>query len=246
MAAVQDLAGKNALVTGSGVRIGRAISLGLAQAGANLALHYHSSDQAVRKTASRAGDLGVQTVLVRADLSDPSRANELIDQASAQLGPIDLLVNNAAIFGDESFSDLDLESWQRHMAINLASPIFLSRAFAAAYQGPTGAILNMLDWRALRPGADHFPYTISKAGLAAATLSLAQALAPDIRVNGLALGAILPPPGVEEKEQGPIRAVPLGRWGELEEVVETALFLLAGPGYITGEIIHLDGGRHLT
>ena len=116
-----------------------------------------------------------------------------------------------------------------------------------AHQVPvyeTGRIINLLDWRALRPGADHLPYTISKAGLVALTRSLAQALAPRISVNGLALGAILPP------ESGPapgniLERVPAGRWADLHEVGQAAVFLLDGPSYITGEIIHIDGGRHL-
>lgn len=131
------------------------------------------------------------------------------------------------------------------MAINLTAPFLLSQAFAAAHvPGTSGRIINLLDWRALRPGADHFPYSISKAGLAALTRSLAIAMAPDITVNGLALGAILPP-STGGDLQAIVDPVPAGRWAELEEVTETLLFLLSGPEYITGEIIHIDGGRHL-
>lgn len=131
------------------------------------------------------------------------------------------------------------------MSINLASPVFLSQALGQTIGDRQGAILNLLDWRALRPGPDHFPYTISKAALAAATRSLALALAPAIRVNGLALGAILPPPGEDEKDPELVEGVPLRRWGQVNEVVDSALFLLAGPTYITGAILTLDGGRHL-
>jgi pteridine reductase len=105
--------------------------------------------------------------------------------------------------------------------------------------------VNILDWRALRPGSDHFAYTVSKAALAAMTLSLAQGLAPSIRVNGLALGAILPPPGQAGKTDAPIDRVPVGRWGEVEEACQALVFLLAGPQYITGQVLHVDGGRHL-
>lgn len=131
------------------------------------------------------------------------------------------------------------------MRINLTAPFLLSQCFAEAIPAQTeGRIVNILDWRVLRPGADHFPYTISKAGLAALTRSLAIALAPNIIVNGLALGAILPP-----KDGGLtddlLEDVPVKRWADLEEVNESLLFLLDGPRYITGEIIHLDGGRHL-
>ena len=107
-----------------------------------------------------------------------------------------------------------------------------------------GRIINILDWRALRPGKDHFPYTISKAALASMTKSMALALSPNISVNGIALGAILPPSDGNQTDEL-IRSVPIGRWAQMKEVTDTVLFLLSGPQYITGEIIHLDGGRHL-
>jgi len=131
------------------------------------------------------------------------------------------------------------------MRINLTTPFLLSQAFAAQLpETADGRIVNILDWRALRPGADHFPYTISKAALAAMTRSLAAALAPRITVNGIALGAVLPP---ADGGGGPevIEKVPLGRWSKDEEVQQALVFLLSGPAYITGEIIHVDGGRHL-
>ena len=141
--------------------------------------------------------------------------------------------------------DTDLLAWERHIRINLTAPVLLSRSFARSLSpGQPGRIINMLDWRAFRPGADHFPYTISKAGLAALTRSLALALAPDVAVNGIALGAILPP-GDNTDLDGIIENVPAGRWAELDELTRTVLFLLDGPSYITGEVIHLDGGRHL-
>jgi pteridine reductase len=154
-------------------------------------------------------------------------------------------VNNAAIFEPLSLSDTTLDDWQRNLAINLTAPFLLSQAFAAALPpGESGRIVNLLDWRALRPGADHFPYTISKAGLAALTRSLAVALAPHITVNGLALGAILPPSTGGDIDDI-LDPVPAGRWAELDEVCQALLFLLSGPSYITGEILHIDGGRHL-
>jgi pteridine reductase len=129
--------------------------------------------------------------------------------------------------------------------INLTAPFLLSQAFASALPPrESGRIINLLDWRALRPGLDHLPYSISKSALAALTYSLAAALAPRITVNGLALGAVLPPsdgsidPNILDK-------VPSGRWADLEEVSQALVFLLNGPAYITGEILHVDGGRHL-
>jgi pteridine reductase len=128
------------------------------------------------------------------------------------------------------------------MAVDLRAPFLLAQSFARARAGAPGAIVNILDWRALRPGADHFPYTIAKAGLAAMTRSLAVALAPTTRVNGLALGAVLPP---ADGGTGGLDSVPSGRWARLEEVGQALVFLLGGSDYITGSILHLDGGRHL-
>ena len=161
------------------------------------------------------------------------------------MSPLYALVNSAAIFEPLSLADTSLSDWERHLSINLTAPFLLSQAFAAQLpEGQEGRIVNILDWRALRPGADHFPYTVSKAALAAMTQSLAVALAPRITVNGLALGAVLPPSD-GGAGSSVIENVPLGRWSEAQEVQQALVFLLASPSYVTGEIIHVDGGRHL-
>jgi NAD(P)-dependent dehydrogenase (short-subunit alcohol dehydrogenase family) len=155
------------------------------------------------------------------------------------------LINNASIFEPLDWTETRLEDWNRHLAVNLTAPFLLSQAFARTLpKEEHGRIVNLLDWRALRPGADHLPYTISKAALAALTRSLAIAFAPRISVNGLALGAILPPKGGGSSEDI-LRNIPARRWARLEEVDQALLFLLSGPAYITGEVIHIDGGRHL-
>jgi NAD(P)-dependent dehydrogenase (short-subunit alcohol dehydrogenase family) len=188
--------------------------------------------------------MGQTAHILQADLSNPEQVQELIERA-IQIAPLDALVNNAAIFESLNWENTDLESWNRHMMINLTAPFLLSQAFAQAIEPQKdGRIINILDWRALRPGADHLPYTISKAGLAALTQSLAQALGPTIAVNGIALGAILPPSDGGASDEI-VRDIPAQRWADLEEVQQTLLFLLAGPRYITGEIVHVDGGRHL-
>jgi pteridine reductase len=189
---------------------------------------------------------GVRAVTLQADLAQPEQAGGLVERAVAALADVDLLVNSAAVFEPVGPLETTLETWQRHLAIDLTAPFLLSQAFARHRRDRPGVIVNLLDWRALRPGPDHFPYTIAKAGLAAMTRSLAQGLAPNIRVNGLALGAILPPEGEEQRAQAAIQAVPAGRWGRVEESLHALLFLLAGPDFVTGEILHLDGGRHLT
>ncbi len=144
-----------------------------------------------------------------------------------------------------TFQATSLENWDRHLAVNLTAPFLLSQAFAKQLPpDQPGRIINILDWRAIHPGKDHFPYSISKAALAAMTRSLAVALAPNITVNGLALGAILPPVG-QDLDPDILKSVPAGRWSTTSELIEALIFLLTGAGYTTGEILHLDGGRHL-
>jgi NAD(P)-dependent dehydrogenase (short-subunit alcohol dehydrogenase family) len=240
-----DLRGHAALITGAGRRLGEAFARAVAEAGAGVCLHYGTTPaEGLAKELVEA--FSVKTAALQADLSDPRAASRLVDRAVRELGDIDLLVNSASIFGASTWSDTNIDAWQAHLAVNLTAPFLLSQAFARHRNGRPGAIVNLLDWRALRPGPDHLAYTISKAGLAALTQSLAQALAPSIRVNGLALGAILPPPDAMGQEIPPGARSPLGRWGTLEETCDALLFLLAGPDFITGEILHLDGGRHLT
>jgi len=245
MTTTYDLHGRAALVTGAARRLGEAFARALAGAGCDICLHFGSTP-ADRLASELSQSHGIRAVALQADLADPQAAAALVDRAAQALGAIDLLVNSASIFEPTTFAGTDLDTWQRHMAVNLTAPFLVSQSFARLRAGRPGAIVNLLDWRALRPGADHFAYTISKAGLAAMTSSLAQALAPSIRVNGLALGAILPAPGASAADDAPATAAPLGRWGTLRETTEALLFLLAGPEFITGEILHLDGGRHLT
>lgn len=239
-----DLSGHNALVTGAGQRLGRAFAEAMGERGAGVVVHYGSSAEGAQEVVEALRRGGGSAIALQADLADPQGAAGLLDSASRELGAIDLLVNNASIFEPVTATEASLQSWQRHLDINLSSPFALSQHFAQALDGKPGAIVNLLDWRALRPGADHFPYTISKAALASMTRALAVALAPNVRVNGLALGAILPPTGGAEGD--PLAGVPLQRWGKVEEAVDALLFLLGGPASITGEILLLDGGRHLS
>jgi NAD(P)-dependent dehydrogenase (short-subunit alcohol dehydrogenase family) len=240
----ESLSGKVVLITGAARRVGRLFALGCAQAGADVVLHHGHSPEQAAETRDEIRALGRRAWVVAADLAQPAEVAALITRAN-QFGPLYALVNSAAIFEPLSLSETTLPAWERHLAINLTAPFLLSQAFAAQLpEGAQGRIVNILDWRALRPGADHFPYTVSKAALAALTSSLAVALAPRITVNGLALGAVLPPAdGAASPEV--IRKIPLGRWGETQEVQEALVFLLAGAAYVTGEVVHVDGGRHL-
>jgi pteridine reductase len=240
-----DLNGHAALVTGAGRRLGRAFAEGLAAKGAGVAVHYRGSEAEAEEVVRAAQRMGATALALQADLADPSQAVSLIDRATAGLGSLDILVNSASIFEPGAFLETDLGAWERHLNVNLTAPFVLSQAFARQRAGRPGVVVNLLDWRALRPGADRFAYTVSKAALAAMTKALAVSLAPAIRVNGLALGAILPPEGEKPDAERILDRVPAGRWGTVEEAVQALLFLIAGSDFVTGAILHLDGGRHI-
>ena len=236
------LQGKTVLITGAARRLGRIFALACAHAGANVVIHHGHSDAEAETLRGEILALGRQAWIFQSDLSDSSQAESLIPLINRST-PLHFLINSAAIFESLTLAATSLPDWEKHIAINLTAPFVLSQAFAQ--QADEGAhIVNILDWRALRPGADHFPYTISKAALAALTKSLAVALAPKITVNALALGAILPPADGNRNPEI-IKSVPMKRWADIEEVEQALLFLLTCPTYITGEIIHVDGGRHL-
>jgi NAD(P)-dependent dehydrogenase (short-subunit alcohol dehydrogenase family) len=236
------LTGKVILIAGGARRLGRLFALACARAGADIVLHHSHSDQEAEAVRQEIFGIGRKAWIFKADFNDPAQAGRLIPLVNEST-PLDGLVNSAAIFGALSLETTSLEAWQQHLQTNLTAPFLLSQAFAK--QARQGArIINILDWRALHPGADHFPYTISNSALAALTRSLALALAPDITVNALALGAILPP---SDGNSNPdiLKNIPLKRWANEGEVEEALLFLLTCPPYITGEILHVDGGRHL-
>ena len=239
----QPLTGKIILVTGAARRLGRAFALACAKSGADVIIHYGNSKDQAEETKKEIASLGRKVWAVQADLSKADSVANLISQVN-KIGQLYALVNNAAIFEPLSVQETELSDWERHLAINLTAPFLLSQSFAKQVGNGQGRIINILDWRALRPGADHFPYAISKAALAAMTKSLAIAFAPNIAVNGLALGAILPPSDQPTNNEI-LKTVPAQRWSNLKEVEDALIFLLTGPTYITGEIIHMDGGRHL-
>lgn len=232
------------LITGASRRIGRAMALRLAHEGAAVIIHHGHSSVDAEKILAEVNAFGGEAYIIQGDLDDPSQPAKIIE-AAFSIGPLFALVNNASIFEPLSWDKTDLNAWNRHLAVNLTAPFLLSQSFAKTISPSTnGRIVNILDWRVFRPPADHFPYTISKSALAALTRSLAIALAPNIQVNGIALGAILPP-SVGDTPPNILNNIPAQRWADLAEVEDTLLFLLDGPGYITGEIIHVDGGRHL-
>jgi len=233
-----------ALVTGGGRRIGRAICLELARAGFDVAIHYRSSGAEAESVAGEVRALGRRAATVRADLADEAATKRLIPEAVAAIGPLAVLVNNASVFEDDRVGSLSRETWDAHMETNLRAPVVLAEAFAE--QAPDGsAIVNLLDQRILKPDPRFISYALSRNGLWWATRTLAQALAPRIRVNGVGPGPTLPSthqtPGQFEAEA---RATPLARAGS-PEAVASAVRWLVDAELVTGQMIAVDGGQHL-
>lgn len=242
------LAGTTALVTGGARRIGRVLCLALAREGATVVVHYLTSEAAADVTVLELEAFGGKAFKVKCDLSEPDNAAELVIRAAAIAGkPLDILVNNASVFGPGGPLTTTVEQWDLNQAVNLRAPFLLSQAFAGQVPaGSIGNIINLNDFRGAKPDADHFAYTISKVGLHGLTRSLALALAPGIRVNELALGAVLAPEEAPTDYEHTLREqIPSRQFPSLDEVSNAMLFLLGNNG-ITGQTIYVDGGRHLT
>lgn len=241
-----ELSGKVALVTGGAARIGRALALALAERGVSIAVHYGSHHDEALETTSAIQKMGVDAASFQADLRSAEAASKLIESVAARFGQIDILINSAALFTPGSVFDTTEENWDTLFAVNLKSPFFLASAFAKlAGKTQPGLIVNIADWRAFRPGPDYLAYTITKAGIITMTQSLALALAPNIRVNAIAPGAILPPPGRDASYlENLANRLPLKRQGSPAEVVK-GLIYLAEADFVTGEVLFIDGGEHL-
>ena len=242
-----DLEGRVAVVTGGAIRVGRAIVLGLASSGANVFIHYGRSKDAAVDTAAEAESLGVRAATGSVDLADPQHADDVIEQAEASLGPVSLLVNSASRFPEDTATDFDFDTWQRTLDLTLSSPVMITKAFAKRLpEDLGGAVVNIADARTTRPYRRHFSYMVAKGGIDTFTRAAALGLAPRIRVNAVALGVILPPTGQENTYEERLAArLPLQRVGGTGPVVDTVLFLMRND-FITGEIVHVDGGGHLT
>ncbi len=237
-----------ALVTGGGRRIGRALCLALARAGHDVAVHHRSGADQARDLAAELRSFGVRAQAVHADLADEDQARGLIAEAAGAIGPLTLLVNNASLFEDDRVGALSRELWDRHMATNLRAPVILAETFAA--QIPDAAagrasVVNLLDQRVLKPDPRFFSYGLSKAGLWWATRTLAQALAPRVRVNGAGPGPTLPSIHQSQAEfDAEARNIPLERASSPEAIAEAVLYL-ARADRVTGQMIAVDGGQHL-
>lgn len=235
-----------ALVTGAGRRIGRALALEAARAGYDVAIHCRASTDEAEETAADVRALGRRAALVRADLSNETETGGLIDQATEGLGPVTLLVNSASAFEDDRVGSLSRRTWDLHLETNLRAPLVLAQAFAAALPADrAGLVVNIIDQRVWRPNPQFFSYTISKAGLWWATQTLAQALAPRIRVNAIGPGPVLPSvhqaPGEFEAEAA---GTLLQRRATPDEIAAALRYLIDATS-VTGQMIAVDGGQHL-
>ncbi len=241
-----ELTNKVALVTGGAIRLGRAIALGLAEGGADVVITYNRSAGPAEETVSNIEAIGREALSLQANFNEPLDMERLVADIVDHFGHLDVLVNSAAIFEPGRWHDTTEVNWDRHFAINLKAPFFLSQAFARAMgEGARGHIVNIADWRGVQPGTDHFAYTLTKAGLIAMTKSLALALAPRIQVNAIAPGLILPPPGQNAsylEDKAP--SIPLKRPGSAEEIVKAVRYLV-GSDFVTGDLVYVTGGEHL-
>jgi NAD(P)-dependent dehydrogenase (short-subunit alcohol dehydrogenase family) len=235
-----------ALVTGGAQRIGRAIALALAQRGYAVAVQARRSRVEADRLVGEIAAAGGRAATLETDLADHAAVLRLVPATVAAIGPLTLLVNNAAEFEPDEIGRLDRDRFDRHVAVNLRAPIFLADAFAAQLPaGAVGAIVNMLDQRVLKPTPRFLSYGLSKSALYAATTTLAQALAPRIRVNAVAPGPTLPSPRQDAQAFArQVRALPLDRGPTPRDVADAVLYL-ASAASVTGVTIAVDGGQHL-
>lgn len=234
-----------ALVTGGAVRLGRALSLGLAEAGFNVVVHYHTSEAAAREVARRVEALGRRAVTVGADIGNPDQIPRLADAVEQEFGRLDLLVNSAASFRRGSFAEIDVQEWDEVFAVNLRGPFLLVQRLAPLLRKSGGSVVNIVDLSAMEPWVGRPHHAVSKAGLLHLTRVMARVLAPDVRVNAIAPGTVLPPadfdPAALERER---ERTLLRTLGSPEDIVRTTLFL-AESAFMTGEVITVDGGRSI-
>jgi NAD(P)-dependent dehydrogenase (short-subunit alcohol dehydrogenase family) len=238
-----QLAGQHALVTGAARRIGRALALALAEQGVSVVAHYHTSDaQAAELTAAMA-EYGVSAWPLQADLEDPTQAETLVERACSLAGNIDILINNASVFPAGTLADMDPHEVTRNVQVNALGPLQAGRALAARCK--EGSIINLLDSRIVHYDKNHAAYHLSKRMLFTLTRMMALEFAPNVRVNAVAPGLILPPPGEGDDFLDRLaHSNPLQCKGCPGQVVDAALFLLQNP-FITGQVIFVDGGHHM-
>lgn len=236
--------GKTALITGSAKRIGRACALKLSKEGAEILIHYNKSYDEAEELATSIRNAGGKSWTIQQDLSDKDSAERLMKKALEITGNIDYLVNSASIFPESKYADIQVNDFIENLQINALSPFFLSRAFARNSKSAE-CIINFLDTRIVDYDKDHLAYHVSKKVLFSLTRMLSEELAPQIRVNAVAPGLVIPPPGMtDEYLNKRVHTNPLKRIGTLAQVSDSMYFLMKNT-FITGQVIFVDGGRHL-
>ena len=240
-----NLTGRVALVTGAGRRVGRAIALALGARGMHVVVHFNGSRTGADETARLITDAGGQAIVEQADLTQVEAANELVDRAIAWRGALSALVNSAAIMLRTPVGETTTPDWDTMFALNVRAPYFLSQRAAPALAASQGAIVNIADLAAFESWPAYVPHGMTKAAVVQMTHAMARALAPGVRVNAVAPGVVLLPEGWSEEEAEHLRSTtPLRRLGSPEDVAQVVVFLLEAQ-YVTGEVIRVDGGRHI-
>jgi len=242
----RPLVNQVALVTGAGRRIGRVIALTLARAGASVVINYDQSKTDAHATAREISGLGVESIAIRADISRPEQVRELFRAVEKQLGRLDVLVNNAAIFFPASWDRLGDKDWDRILGVNLKGTFFCAQAAARIMKGQKrGRIINISSLGALQAWPDYMHYCSSKAAVVMLTRCLAKALAPEIQVNSVAPGTILFRGESRARIDKEIRTTPLRRTGRPEDIAEMVLYLATRSDFITGQLFVVDGGKSI-
>jgi 3-oxoacyl-[acyl-carrier protein] reductase/pteridine reductase len=238
--------GKTALVTGGAHRVGKAIAMTLAGAGANVVINYYSSDTAAQETVREAQALGVDGLAVQADVGDLDQVRALVAAAADRFGAVDILINSASIWQKTPLPMGDFAAWHRVLGVLVHGSMYLADAVAPLMKKRgEGAIVNIVDLAAWKPFPGYVAHSVGKAGLLSLTRSLALELAPTVSVNAVAPGPVLPPPDYSEEQNARIAARTLkGRWGSAQDVAGAVKFLVEAD-YITGEVIVVDGGERL-
>ncbi len=237
---------KGVLITGAGQRVGSALALALGADGWRVAVHYRRSAGPAKAIADEIMAAGGMAAAVQADLADRGALKALVPAAIKAIGPIQALINNASHFEDDRLQDLTDTLWDTHMDANLRAPVFLAQALAAHLpENQTGAIVNLIDQRVRKPNPKFFSYYLSKAALNAATITLAQALAPQIRVNAVAPGPTLRNANQSSADfSAQVKATLLGTGSPVEEIIRAVRYLLSAQA-VTGQTLVVDGGQHL-
>ncbi|MEZ5565493.1 MAG: pteridine reductase [Gammaproteobacteria bacterium] len=242
------LAGKWALITGAGRRVGAAIARALHAEGSSVAIHYRGSAGDAARLAEEFNALRHGSALtVQADLLDTSHLDQLVSQVVSQAGRLDILINNASSFYATPLADISEQQWTDLLGTNLKAPLFLARAALPHLKAAHGVIINIVDIHAIRPLRDHTLYGAAKAGLAFVTRALARDLAPEVRVNGVAPGAILwPEDGISDRtRESVLKQIPMKRTGDPTDIASCVVYLVRDAQYVTGQIIAVDGGRSI-